>query len=182
MPRALNGTVELEYDTFGQKRDRPLLLVMGLGAQMIAWREGFCEQLAGLGHYVLRYDNRDVGLSTKFDDFPMPSMAELVAQRAAGKTPQVPYTLSDMADDGMAVLDAEGLAPDIVHSHRMSFDALAGWLISRVKHLCLKRSPLRDPGYDFCFAPVTSKAIPPTSISPPSMGGRGIRSCFSAVA
>ena len=110
MPRARNGTVELEYDTFGSRRDRPLLLVMGLGAQMIAWREGFCQLLADLGHYVMRYDNRDVGLSTRFDDHPVPSMLELVAQMAAGQQPSVPYTLNDMAADGMAVLDAEGFA------------------------------------------------------------------------
>ena len=110
MPRARNGAVELEYDTFGKKGDTPLLLVMGLGAQMIAWREGFCEALAARGHYVIRYDNRDVGLSTKFDDHPVPSMLELVAQMAAGQKPTVPYTLEDMAGDGMAVLDAEGVS------------------------------------------------------------------------
>ena len=149
MPRALNGTVELEYDTFGQKRDRPLLLVMGLGAQMIAWREGFCEQLAGLGHYVLRYDNRDVGLSTKFDDFPMPSMAELVAQRAAGKTPQVPYTLSDMADDGMAVLDAEGLATAHICGASMGgmiVQAMALQHRSRIRTLTSIMSSTGSPG------------------------------------
>ena len=110
MPRARNGAVELEYDTFGKKGDTPLLLVMGLGAQMIAWREGFCEALAARGHYVIRYDNRDVGLSTKFDDHPVPSMLELVAQMAAGQKPTVPYTLEDMAGDGMAVLDAAGVS------------------------------------------------------------------------
>lgn len=109
MPRAHNGTVELEYETFGRRGQPPLLLVMGLGAQMIAWREAFCEQLAALGHYVVRYDNRDVGLSTILHGHAVPSMATIGAQLAARQTPTLPYTLDDMADDGMAVLDAEGI-------------------------------------------------------------------------
>ncbi len=109
MPRARNGAIELEYDTFGRRTDRPLLLVMGLGAQMIVWREGFCEQLAEAGHYVVRFDNRDVGLSTKLDEHGVPSMLELAAALMRGERPQVPYTLDDMADDAIAVLDAEGI-------------------------------------------------------------------------
>ena len=109
MPKARNGAVELEYDTFGRKGDRPLLLVMGLGAQMIAWREGFCELLAAAGHHVVRYDNRDVGLSTMFDAHGVPSMAELAEKLMRGEKPSVPYTLDDMADDAVAVMDETGM-------------------------------------------------------------------------
>ena len=105
MARVNTGTVELEYDTFGDPAHRPLLLVMGLGAQMIAWDEGFCEALAEQGHYVLRFDNRDCGLSTKFDAAGTPDMQSLVASLAAGETPAIPYTLDDMADDAVALLD-----------------------------------------------------------------------------
>ena len=109
MPRARNGAVELEYETFGDVGGRPLLLVMGLGAQMIAWREAFCAQLAAAGHFVIRYDNRDTGLSTRFDDHPVPSMLELAEQLMKGEQPKVPYTLNEMADVAVAVLDAVGI-------------------------------------------------------------------------
>ena len=105
MARVNTGTVALEYDTFGNPAHRPLLLVMGLGAQMIAWDEGFCEALAEQGHYVIRFDNRDCGLSTKFDAAGTPDMQSLVASLAAGETPAIPYTLDDMADDAVALLD-----------------------------------------------------------------------------
>ena len=77
-----NG-IQIEYDTFGRRSDRPLLLVMGLGAQMIHWREEFCEQLANAGHFVVRYDNRDVGLSTKFDSAGLPDIPAIMTQMAA---------------------------------------------------------------------------------------------------
>jgi pimeloyl-ACP methyl ester carboxylesterase len=100
-----NG-IRIEYDTFGSRGDRPLLLVMGLGAQMIHWRSQFCQQLADAGHFVVRYDNRDTGLSTKFDAAGVPDMATIMTQMAEGKPITTPYTLFDMADDGFGVLDA----------------------------------------------------------------------------
>lgn len=103
-----NG-IEIEYDTFGDASARPLLLVMGLGAQMTRWREAFCEMLVDSGHYVIRFDNRDVGLSQKFDHAGVPNMAEIVAQAAAGQPVGAPYTLDDMADDAVGMLDALGI-------------------------------------------------------------------------
>jgi len=100
-----NG-IQIEYDTFGRRSDRPLLLVMGLGAQMIHWREEFCEQLANAGHFVVRYDNRDVGLSTKFDAAGLPDIPAIMTQMAAGQPVSAPYTLNDMADDGIGLMDA----------------------------------------------------------------------------
>jgi len=73
MPRAKANGVEIEYDTFGDPAAPALLLVMGLGAQMIAWDEELCERLVERGFFVIRYDNRDIGLSTKFDDGPSPT-------------------------------------------------------------------------------------------------------------
>ena len=93
MPRITTPAgVELEYDTFGQPTDPAVLLVMGFTAQMISWPEQFCQTLADGGHYIIRFDNRDSGLSSKFD----------------GSTPSTtgPYTLSDMSDDGFALLSA----------------------------------------------------------------------------
>src|SRR3954447_3419787 len=91
-----NG-IRIEYDTFGQRGGRPLLLVMGLGAQMIHWRAEVCAQLAHAGHFVVRYDNRDTGLSTKFDAAGVPDMAQIMTRMAEGKPFETPYTLDDMA-------------------------------------------------------------------------------------
>ena len=71
----------IEYDTFGEPAGRPLLLIMGLGAQMTRWRSELCELLAAQGHYVIRFDNRDVGLSQKFGAAGMPDMAKIFAKR-----------------------------------------------------------------------------------------------------
>ena len=82
---------------------------LGLGAQMTAWDEQFCQQLADTGHYVIRYDNRDVGLSTYLDDAPVADLQTLVVKLMTGESVEVPYTLSDMAADGMALLTALGI-------------------------------------------------------------------------
>lgn len=110
MPRAETQGLELEYDTFGNPADPALLLVMGLGAQMIAWEEGFCQLLADRGFHVIRYDNRDVGLSTKFDQVGVPDLTQMMTAAAAGTRLDPPYTLEDMADDGMSLLSAIGIA------------------------------------------------------------------------
>jgi pimeloyl-ACP methyl ester carboxylesterase len=109
MPRTAANGIEIEYDLFGSESDRPLLLIMGLGAQMILWDDEFCAQLAACGHRVIRFDNRDVGLSTKLDHAPAPSPMKLMQARLAGETLEVPYTLEDMADDAAGLLDALGI-------------------------------------------------------------------------
>jgi len=106
MPNIAANNINIEYDTFGDKANPALLLVMGLGAQMIAWDEVFCQQLADEGHYVIRYDNRDVGLTTWFDDAGVPDMQALIMARMSGEVPPAPYTLDDMAKDGMGLLTA----------------------------------------------------------------------------
>lgn len=103
-----NG-ITIEYDTFGDPAGRPLLLVMGLGAQMTRWRPEFCELLADQGHYVIRFDNRDTGLSDKFHEAGVPNMAQIFMQAQAGEPVSAPYTLDDMADDAVGVLDALGI-------------------------------------------------------------------------
>ncbi|MBO1334522.1 alpha/beta fold hydrolase [Streptomyces sp. VRA16 Mangrove soil] len=104
--------ISLAYETFGDPADPAVLLVMGFGAQMIAWHEDFCRELAGRGRYVVRYDNRDCGLSTKFDEHPV-DMGRFIAAVSTGDVPaaraMVPYTLRDMADDGLGLLTALGI-------------------------------------------------------------------------
>lgn len=102
-----NG-IELCYETFGDPQAEPLLLVMGLGAQMTLWPVELCEGLADRGFFVIRYDNRDTGLSTKFDDVGGDFLATFLAA-SAGKPVDVAYRLSDFAADGMALLDSLGV-------------------------------------------------------------------------
>ena len=109
MTQLQTGRILLEYDTFGNSGDRPLLLVMGLGAQMITWREAFCELLAYSGHYVIRFDNRDCGLSEKFGQLGVPNVLEVQAAFERGETVPVPYQISNMADDAFALLDSLGI-------------------------------------------------------------------------
>lgn len=98
---AANG-IELAYETFGDPGDRPLLLVMGLGTQMLAWHDEFCSTLAGRGCFVIRFDNRDIGLSTHLTDAPVPNLMAAFA----GDTSSASYRLEDMADDTVGLLDA----------------------------------------------------------------------------
>jgi pimeloyl-ACP methyl ester carboxylesterase len=100
------GDIRLCYETFGERGSTPMLLVMGLGTQMLAWHEDFCGGLADRGFFVIRYDNRDVGRSTHFEDVPPPRPSELLRRRIRRPA----YTLNDMADDATGLLDALGLA------------------------------------------------------------------------
>lgn len=98
-----NG-ITIEYETIGEAGRPPILLVMGLGAQLVSWPEELCQALADRGFLVIRYDNRDVGLSAKFEGPP----PDLVAA-AGGDTSGAGYTIADMAADGIGLLDALGL-------------------------------------------------------------------------
>jgi pimeloyl-ACP methyl ester carboxylesterase len=101
--KARAGSVELAYETFGEHDRPPVLLVMGIGSQMIAWHEDFCRALSQ-GRYVIRFDNRDVGESQWME-------GEVdIAAIMAGDTSSAAYTLEDMADDSVGLLDALGLA------------------------------------------------------------------------
>jgi len=104
-----NG-ITIEYDTFGRPDAEPVLLIMGLGTQMTAWTPAFCEMLAGHGHFVIRFDNRDIGLSTKFDHLPEPGRMRFFASLALRLPMRAPYALTDMARDAAGVLDGLGIA------------------------------------------------------------------------
>jgi pimeloyl-ACP methyl ester carboxylesterase len=97
--------IEITYDSFGKQSDPPMLLIMGLSMQMIGWDELFCEELAKRGYWVIRFDNRDVGLSTKFDEAGIPDLMELMMKVQQGESIEAPYTLSDMAADAVGLLD-----------------------------------------------------------------------------
>ena len=152
MPHAKSNGIELEYETFGRASDRPLLLIMGLGAQMLQWDEQFCELLAERGQYVIRFDNRDVGLSTKFDHAGVPDLAALM-QRGADRS-AVPYTLDDMADDAVGLLAALGLASAHI------FGASMGGMIAQTvayRHAAKTRSLIS------LYSSTGNPALPPAS-------------------
>lgn len=101
-----NG-LELAYEQLGDPGNSPVLLIMGLGSQMISWPDGFCEQLADRGFHVTRYDNRDTGLSTHFTEAGTPDMEALLR----GEAPKPPYLVEDMADDAASLLEALSVSP-----------------------------------------------------------------------
>ncbi|HVK87221.1 MAG TPA: alpha/beta hydrolase [Kofleriaceae bacterium] len=105
--RARVGELELAYDVFGT-RGRPLVLVMGIGAQRVMWDQALCEQFVDAGFHVVRFDHRDIGESTKLDA-PVPRPGRVLARRMLGMHVDAPYDLSDMAADVAGLIDVLGL-------------------------------------------------------------------------
>jgi pimeloyl-ACP methyl ester carboxylesterase len=109
MPRAQANGIELEYDTRGDPAAPPLLLVMGLGAQMTAWDDELCDELAAGGFFVIRFDNRDAGLSTKIESADGFDVVAAIGAALSGGSTEAPYLLRDMADDAFGLLDHLGI-------------------------------------------------------------------------
>lgn len=143
-----NG-IRIEYQTYGSANDPALLLVMGLGAQMTRWDDALCQRLAGAGLHVIKFDNRDVGLSSHFDEAGLPELPAIVAALARGGEPEVAYTLNDMGADGFALLDAL----DVERAH-LCGASLGGMIVQtmaldapqRVLSLTSIMSSTQDPG------------------------------------
>jgi pimeloyl-ACP methyl ester carboxylesterase len=109
MPAVTANGIQIEYDTFGDSSFPALLFIAGCGAQMDVWDVEFCELLAATGHFVIRFDNRDAGLSTKFDEAGIPDMMAAIRAVMEGRTVESAYSLDDMADDSVGLLDALGI-------------------------------------------------------------------------
>jgi pimeloyl-ACP methyl ester carboxylesterase len=122
-----NG-IRIAYQTFGPPAGPAVLLVMGLGAQMMGWDDGFCQLLAGRGYHVIRFDNRDVGHSTYFDGAAVPNRFGLIAAALRGRHVMAPYSLNDMADDAIGLLDALGI--DCAHVVGASLGAAVAQLMA----------------------------------------------------
>jgi pimeloyl-ACP methyl ester carboxylesterase len=105
-----NTGIEIFYEDHGDPANEVILLVMGLGAQLTLWPDELVEALVGEGFRVIRYDNRDIGLSQKMEGARAPSLPIQLLRKKIGFPAKVPYTLKDMADDGIGLLDALGIA------------------------------------------------------------------------
>jgi pimeloyl-ACP methyl ester carboxylesterase len=168
VPRVKANGLEFEYDTFGEPGGAPLLLVMGLGAQMISWDEDFCELLAGRGFHVTRFDNRDCGLSTRLDHLGTPDLSAVIE----GREP-APYRLEDLADDAAGVL--AGLGVPSAHVVGASMGGFVAQLLairhtSRVLSLT---SIMSAPGGMADNVPATSAATE-TLLKPPPADREGL--------
>jgi pimeloyl-ACP methyl ester carboxylesterase len=142
MPRTRSNGVELEYETQGAAGDPAMLLITGLGAQLIDWPAAFCTGLADRGFFVIRFDNRDSGLSSGFDEAGTPDLAALLT-----RTAPAPYRLSDMAADAVGLLDALGI--DRAHVVGASMGGMIAQQLTidhpdRVRSLCSIMSTTGD--------------------------------------
>jgi pimeloyl-ACP methyl ester carboxylesterase len=120
-----NG-IEIEYETIGKESDPTVLLIMGLGAQLTLWSDAFCDGLAGRGFRIVRFDNRDCGLSTDFDSWGQADLPAALMKLMAGKKVEAPYLISDMAADAVGLLEAL----DIDRAHLVG--ASMGGMIAQV--------------------------------------------------
>eukprot|EP00124_Ichthyophonus_hoferi_P003287 Ihof_evm2s277 gene=Ihof_evmTU2s277 len=131
MPRTNNpsSAVQLEYETFGDRTTgEPLVLIMGLTGQMIMWPLELCFRLVDQGFFVIRFDNRDVGLSTKLDSLPPPNILYSALMRGLGYPATSPYSLEDMADDTFGLMDELGI--DKAHVCGASMGGMIGQLMA----------------------------------------------------
>lgn len=126
MAQARANGILLEYDVLGPEDGKPLLLIMGLGAQLTRWPVPLCEKLVARGMRVIRFDNRDVGLSQKFSG--VPNLADVVSALMAGEKPDLPYTLDDMVADAVGLLDFLGI--ERAHIAGASMGGMIGQLVA----------------------------------------------------
>jgi pimeloyl-ACP methyl ester carboxylesterase len=171
MTRAAANGIDIEYDTFGDKNGTPLLLIMGLSSQMVAWPESFCQKLAQSGHWVLRFDNRDVGLSSKIEDVRLPDLMATLAAYQQGLPVDAPYTLSDMAADAVGLMDA--LKLEKAHVCGLSMGGMIAQVMAieypqRLLSLISMESSTGDP----TLPPAKPEAME-AMLSPPPQDGDG---------
>jgi pimeloyl-ACP methyl ester carboxylesterase len=122
MPQAKANNISIEYEAFGDPSSPPILLIVGLSCQLIYWDEEFCRRLADAGLYVIRFDNRDAGLSTKLDAAGVPDIMDMVSKLMSRQKVTPPYTIHEMAADAVGLLDA--LKIDKAHVCGMSMGGM----------------------------------------------------------
>ena len=145
--------LEIHYEDMGNPNDPPVLLIMGLGAQLLLWRTGFCERLVNQGYRVIRYDNRDVGLSSKLHGRRAGgALIPALARSFVGLPSPSVYTLDHMADDAAALLDQLGIG----RAHIVG--ASMGGMIAQI---FAARYPERTAGLGIIFSSNNSALLPP---------------------
>ncbi|ETT47853.1 alpha/beta fold hydrolase [Paenibacillus sp. FSL H7-689] len=149
----VNG-IELIYDSYGSETDETILLIVGLGTQMIRWTVPFCEILAARGYRVIRFDNRDTGLSTHFNHHNTLDFEAIAKTLVSGQLPVIPYTLDDMTDDTIGLLDALGIKNAHVVGRSM------GGMIAQ---LVASRYPERVLSLTSIMSTTGNPELPPTS-------------------
>lgn len=149
----ING-IDLAFDSYGNETDEPILLIAGLGTQMIRWTAPFCEMLAQRGYRVIRFDNRDTGLSTHFNQYATLEFEALARTLMSGQRPEIPYTLDDMSDDVVGLLDALGIKKAHVVGRSM------GGMIAQ---LLAGRYPERVLSLTSIMSTTGNPELPPTS-------------------
>ncbi|MDR3418293.1 MAG: alpha/beta hydrolase [Nevskia sp.] len=128
MPQARANGIQIEYETFGDPARPAILLIMGLGAQLVLWPAPLCEMLAAAGFYVIRYDNRDVGLSSKIESAGKPDLKRAGLRYMLRLPVQSGYSLDDMAADALGLLDALGI--DSTHIVGLSMGGMIGQILA----------------------------------------------------
>jgi pimeloyl-ACP methyl ester carboxylesterase len=144
MPHVESNGLQLAYESYGNPSDPPVVLVMGLGTQLLGWPAEFCQQIADRGFQVVRFDNRDIGLSTYLDDLPTPDLAAIMG----GDRTTVPYLMSDFAEDVVGLFDALGFAKAHVVGASMGGMIVQQFAIDhpdRLLSLCSIMSTTGDP-------------------------------------
>lgn len=149
MPRIAANGIEIEYESLGDDSAPVILLIMGLGCQLIHWPDAFCEKLVAAGYRVIRYDNRDVGLSTRMEQAGMPKLLRAGIAARLRLPVRAPYSLSDLAADALGLLDA--LAIPQAHVVGLSMGGMIAQLLaakhpSRVQSLTLWMTSSGHPG------------------------------------
>src|SRR5258705_4265417 len=149
MPAVSANGIEIAYDDRGSQTDPAILLIMGLGTQMIAWPEAFCDDLAVRGFRVVRFDNRDVGLSMKCDAAPPIDLGAVLQRVMGGEKINPPYDLTDMAADTVGLMDR--LAIKKAHIVGASMGGMIAQIVAaqypdRVRSLGSIMSSSSDPG------------------------------------
>lgn len=147
------GDIELCYEDWGDEKATPLVLIMGLSAQMLLWPDGFCQELVQKGFRVIRFDNRDIGLSTKVKKKVAP-MNELVrmARFSLGLKSASPYTLFDMADDVVGLMD---------HLHITKAHIVGASMGGMIAQLVAAQYPHRTLSLGVIFSSTNQPLLPP---------------------
>jgi pimeloyl-ACP methyl ester carboxylesterase len=167
MPQARANGIHIEYESFGHAGDPLILLIMGLAAQLIFWPKSLCEGLAAKGFRVVRFDNRDIGKSTHLAGKPAPEPRALLEEVRSGKIPDVPYTLDDMANDAVGLMDA--LGADRAH-------VVGGSMGGMIAQLIASNHPARTKSLTSIMSTTGRRDLPPGDPQALALLARGPKS------